>query len=146
MTKVDKYAADLQVGDYWPHGLQSVEIEEIGDQVGDRVVFHGHAQRRGLPVAVSETVHREALVLTEHFGPHPYRRFKSTSTYVDGFARVRYFGLVIDPDLDEDALTELLQVESGAGHFGPNGEAVDAHYEITSIDGIEPAIHWEATG
>lgn len=74
------------------------------------------------------------------------RRFRSTSTYVDDFEDVREFTALVPINADDDTLDVVLQPQSGAGHFGPKGESIDAWYEIRSIDGLEPEIQWEAGG
>ena len=81
------------------------------------------------------------------------RRLKSTSTYIDDYEHERVFDILIpvaiigEEDVaDVEALYDLLQPESGAGHYGPDGRSVDAWYEITSIDGLEPTITWDAVG
>jgi hypothetical protein len=75
-----------------------------------------------------------------------WRWLRSRAPYDDRIEDRAGVGIVI-PDLaDENMLAELLQLESGAGHYGPDGRAVDAWYEIVSIDELQPEIRWENNG
>lgn len=133
-------ASELRTGDVyewygrWSRANQILPSHGRGDRL------YVTEKGRGLPDRVPRTQHLNVIRAAT------YRRFRSRSSYVDGFVDKRDFGLYVPDVHTDDELDLLLQVESGAGHFGPDGESVDAHYEIRSIDGLEPQIHWEATG
>lgn len=75
------------------------------------------------------------------------RRLRSTATYEDGETFSREFELEIsDDDTTTEQLEELLQPETGFGHFAEDGSSLDAYYEIKSIDGLEPEISEEWQG
>jgi hypothetical protein len=69
------------------------------------------------------------------------RKFRSEATYVDGEEFGREFELPVPDGIDDDALGELLFDQTGFGHFAEDGSSLDAYYEITSIDGLEPEIN-----
>lgn len=139
-------ATELRTGDLYEwYGRWSranlivpTDLKRLGDGKGGG--FYVTEKGRYVPDRVPATQHLNVVRAAT------YRRFRSSSTYIDGFEHEREFGLYVPDVCTDDQFDLLLQVESGAGHFGPNGESVDAYYEIRSIDGLEPHILWEAQG
>lgn len=131
-------AGELVAGDWyqWYGTWKRSTIIEPGLMRGDPLyVMHDTGSADRIPTVQEIAAVRSAT----------WRHVRSTSTYIDGFEDGRDLWLYL-PDHDDERRDEALHAESGAGHFAPDGRSVDAYYEIESIDGVEPRIHWEATG